>query len=196
MNFKHPLILASNSPRRKSIMTDAGFTFTVAPTNMEEIIPDGMPLRSVPSHLAEQKIMHFSEPIGDAIVIAADTVVLHRNKLLGKPKGKVEAMNMLKRLSGSRHTVVTGVCLHSNTNRITFEDTTEIYFKKLSTPEIAYYVSQFKPYDKAGAYGIQEWIGMIGVERIEGSFYNVMGLPIHKLYENLVKMVEQDGQNL
>ena len=182
------LILASNSPRRSQILRDAGFTFEVRSKNVEEIYPESTPLEDIPVYLAQLKVEAFkSELKSDEIILSADTIVLHDGQVLGKPKDINDAIEMLKKLSGSSHEVVSGVCILSKEKVIIIKDLTKVYFRELSDGEIEYYVSTFKPLDKAGSYGIQEWIGMTGVEKIEGSFYNVMGLPIDKVYRKLIQ---------
>ncbi|MDQ3393613.1 MAG: Maf family nucleotide pyrophosphatase [Bacteroidota bacterium] len=187
MNFIRPLILASNSPRRKQLLQEAGFTFTVKTQQVTEDYPAEMPLISVAKYLAEKKAMAFNHVLEDEIVIAADTVVIQDNTFLGKPKDAQEAENMLRLMSGKMHRVITGMCLLDRNKKISFDAATEVYFKNLTTEEINFYIEHYKPYDKAGAYGIQEWIGLIGIEKIVGSYYNVVGLPVQKLYEELWK---------
>ena len=177
-NYK--LILASASPRRQQLMKDAGFTFEVRLKNVEEKYPQEIHLEKVPEYLSKVK--------ASAVLITADTVVCIHDRILGKPADRKEAISMLRELSGNRHLVVTGVSVTTRTEQLSFSSRTDVFFKHLSNEEIIFYVDTYKPFDKAGAYGIQEWIGYIGIERIEGSFYNVMGLPIQKLYETLRKL--------
>lgn len=180
------LILASASPRRRQLLADAGFTFEVRLKSTEETWQAGMPAEKVPEYLATLKADAFKGELRPGeLLITADTIVCLGDEILGKPDGKEEAIGMLRKLSGRRHTVITGVCLTSADRRKTFSASTDVYFKELSDEEILYYVDTFRPFDKAGAYGIQEWIGYIGIRRIEGSFYNVMGLPVQQLYEAL-----------
>ena len=179
------LILASRSPRRQQLLTEAGFTFEVQPANVSEMYHDNLKALSVAKYLAEKKAAHFNFLKKNEIVITADTTVVLADRVLGKPMNADEAAKMLKSLSGKSHEVVTGVCLKSRAKTVSFDDTTKVHFKLLTEKEIHYYIDKFEPFDKAGAYGIQEWIGMIGVEKIEGSYFNVMGLPIHRLYEEL-----------
>ncbi len=185
MNFSIPIILASSSPRRQELMKAAGFDFTVIKPEVEEIWPSEMDVRKVPTHLAQLKAQALITQYDHAIVLAADTVVLLNNTILGKPQNIKEATRMLLDLSGQTHQVVTGVCLLGQKKIVLFEDTTSVTFRQLSPEEIAHYIEHFQPFDKAGAYGIQEWLGMIAVEKIQGSYYNVMGLPINKVYEAL-----------
>ena len=186
-NYK--LILASASPRRQQLMKDAGFTFEVRLKNVEEKYPQELHLENVPEYLSKVKASAFREELeADEVLITADTVVCIHDRILGKPADRKEAISMLQELSGNRHLVVTGVSVTTRTEQLSFSSRTDVFFKHLSNEEIEFYVDTYKPFDKAGAYGIQEWIGYIGIERIEGSFYNVMGLPIQKLYETLRKL--------
>ena len=186
-NYK--LILASASPRRQQLMKDAGFTFEVRLKNVEEKYPQELHCENVPEYLSKVKASAFREELkADEVLITADTVVCIHDRILGKPADRKEAISMLQELSGNRHLVVTGVSVTTRTEQLSFSSRTDVFFKRLSNEEIEFYVDTYKPFDKAGAYGIQEWIGYIGIERIEGSFYNVMGLPIQKLYETLRKL--------
>ena len=186
-NYK--LILASASPRRQQLMKDAGFTFEVRLKNVEEKYPQELHWENVPEYLSKVKASAFREELkADEVLITADTVVCIHDRILGKPADRKEAISMLQELSGNRHLVVTGVSVTTRTEQLSFSSRTDVFFKRLSNEEIEFYVDTYKPFDKAGAYGIQEWIGSIGIERIEGSFYNVMGLPIQKLYETLRKL--------
>ena len=186
-NYK--LILASASPRRQQLMKDAGFTFEVRLKNVEEKYPQELHLENVPEYLSKVKASAYREELkADEVLITADTVVCIHDRILGKPADRKEAISMLQELSGNRHLVVTGVSVTTRTEQLSFSSRTDVFFKHLSNEEIEFYVDTYKPFDKAGAYGIQEWIGYIGIERIEGSFYNVMGLPIQKLYETLRKL--------
>ena len=183
-NYK--LILASGSPRRRQLLSEAGFEFEVRLKETDEVWPEGLPAEDVPEFLASLKADAYMNELTDGeLLITADTVVCLNGNVLGKPSDRDEAISMLKALSGCRHTVVTGVALTTNKCRKTFHSTTDVYFKELSEEEIVYYVDNYRPFDKAGAYGIQEWIGYIGICRIEGSFYNVMGLPVQQLYTEL-----------
>lgn len=183
-NYK--LILASASPRRQQLMKDAGFTFEVRLKKIAEDYPKDIPIEKVPEYLSKVKAEAFQEELKpDEVLVTADTVVCIHDKILGKPANRAEAIRMLQELSGNRHLVVTGVSVTTCTKQLSFSALTNVFFKTLSTEEVEYYVDVYKPFDKAGAYGIQEWIGYIGIERIEGSFYNVMGLPVQKLYETL-----------
>ncbi len=187
MNLTHPLILASNSPRRQQILKDAGFEFEVFTKDVDEEFSPDMDVRKVAEYLATKKNKAYLGEISDKVILTADTTVVLGDKILNKPEDDQDAIKMLKDLSGTRHEVITGVAISLNDQLVTFSDTTFVDFKDLVIEEIEYYVSQFKPLDKAGAYGIQEWIGMIGVTKLEGSFYNVVGLPIDKVYQQLIK---------
>lgn len=190
MNYK--IILASASPRRRQLMHDAGFQFEVRLKCTEENYPETLAPVDVPEYLARLKATAFDGEIAaDELLITADTIVCLGAKILGKPKNREHAIEILQQLSGQKHTVVTGVCLTTRQKQHTFSSLTDVYFKPLSEDEIVYYVDTYKPFDKAGAYGIQEWIGYIGITRINGSFYNVMGLPVQKLYENLNSFTQE-----
>jgi len=185
MNLSHNLILASKSPRRQQLLREAGFDFEIKTKDVDESFSESLPSNEVAKYLAKKKASAFESETQNAIVITADTVVIKDTKILGKPADKSEAFAMIRSLSGSVHQVVTGVCIKQGANEIVFDDTTLVYFKELTDLEIDYYIDNYKPFDKAGAYGIQEWIGMIGITKIEGSYFNVVGLPIQKLYEEL-----------
>ncbi|MTI21976.1 septum formation protein Maf [Fulvivirga sp. RKSG066] len=185
MNLSFPLILASKSPRRQALLKEAGFQFEVVTKDVDESYPDDLEPLEVAKYIAEKKAQAFNEDINSKIVITADTVVLKGNTILGKPQSKEEAFNMLRSLSNTTHQVITGVSLFSSEKQTSFDDCTDVTFKTLSDEEIKYYIEKYEPYDKAGAYGIQEWIGMIGITEIKGSYFNVVGLPIEKLYRQL-----------
>ena len=181
-------ILASNSPRRKQLLESLGIEFQVITKEVEENYPDNLEKEEIPLYLARLKAQPFLEEIGEKdMVITADTIVWLNGKVMGKPKNRSEAVKMLNELSGKQHQVISGVCLTTKQKEISFFSTSDVLFKELTKEEIEYYITKYKPYDKAGAYGIQEWIGRIGISHIEGSFYNVMGLPIQKLYEIVQK---------
>lgn len=183
---KYNIILASKSPRRKQLLGELGFSFTVKTLDVEEIFPDNISALEIPEYLAKLKAEPFKESLSENdLVITSDTIVCIDNTVLGKPKDYGHAVEMLNLLSGKAHQVITGVCIMTQNKTKIFSSTTNVYFKKLTNQEIAYYVNTYKPFDKAGAYGIQEWIGHIGVERIEGSYFNVMGLPVQRLYEEI-----------
>lgn len=166
-------------------MKEAGFNFTVETPQVDESFPAEMPVDEVAKYLAMKKAEVFRLKIRDEIVVTADTVVILFNKILNKPADKKEACEMLSELSGRTHLVMTGVCIISKEREESFDDTTEVTFQALTKGEIEHYVDHFKPYDKAGAYGAQDWIGMVAIKKIMGSYFNVMGLPIHKVYEHL-----------
>ena len=172
------IILASQSPRRKQLLEMAELVFEVVIADVDETNPPGMPGEEVPEFLARKKADAVRHLVGDAVVIAADTVVLLDHHILGKPRDADDANNILRQLSGRVHKVVTGVCIRRGDKEKSFSVTTEVCFRPLSDLQIAHYISRYKPFDKAGAYAIQEWIGVTGIEKINGDYYNVMGLPI------------------
>ncbi len=184
----YPLILASNSPRRKQILADAGFEFSTLVKNIDEVYPFEMLPQNVPEFLAHKKAKYYDIESIDNIIITSDTVVICNNILLEKPKSDIDAKQMLQTLSGKKHIVITAFCVLHKQKYLTFSDTAEVYFKNLSEQEINHYISTCKPLDKAGAYGIQDWIGIIGIEKINGSYYTVMGLPIHLVYKELTEL--------
>ena len=188
---KYDVILASASPRRKQLMEEMGLEFTVFPKHVEEVIPVGITPKEVAEYLSKLKAEAFSakEIKENTLIITADTVVTLDGKILGKPVNRADAVNILKSLSNKSHQVITGVTIRSASKQLTFSVTTKVVFKRLSVEEINFYIDNYKPYDKAGAYGIQEWIGHAAIEKIEGSYFNVMGLPTHRLYEELLKFV-------
>lgn len=184
---KYKIILASKSPRRQSLLKELGVKFDIATKEVDESFPDNLKAEEIPLYLCKKKADAFQEDLSDdTIVITADTVVWVGDQVLNKPENYEEAVKMLQLLSGKMHTVYTGVCLKSNSKIITFSASTNVYFKDLSQEEIEYYIKNFEPYDKAGSYGAQEFMGYIGVEKIEGTYFNVMGLPLKELYENLL----------
>ena len=186
------IILASASPRRKELMEGLGLNFTIdTRNNFQEVVPDGLDVNLVPEYLAKGKSYGFHRELeDDEIIITADTMVLCDGKILGKPSDKENAMQMLKMLQSNTHTVITGVCIRSREKEDSFSVTTKVFFNELSDEELDYYIENYRPYDKAGAYGVQEWIGHIGISRIEGSYFNVMGLPVQRLYTELQKFME------
>lgn len=179
------LILASQSPRRKQLMEMAELEFEVLIADVDETNPPGMPGELVPEYLAKKKAAAIQHLANGATIIAADTIVLLDHHILGKPKDEAHAKEMLRQLSGRMHKVVTGVCIQKGDKQISFSTLTEVYFRTLSNEQIEHYVKNYKPFDKAGAYAIQEWIGIIGIEKINGDYYNVMGLPIGEVVLNL-----------
>jgi septum formation protein len=190
LNSTYQFILGSGSPRRKDLLEQLGLRFEVRISNFEEIVDPSMPASEVPIHFAEMKAEDLRPTLQEnEIIMTADTDVILENKILGKPGNVEEAREMLQSLSGKWHEVTTGMCLLSARNKITFSETTEVQFKKLSKSEIDYYATHFQPFDKAGAYGIQEWIGLVGVNGIRGCFFNVIGLPVPRLWSELKAMV-------
>jgi septum formation protein len=183
------IILASRSPRRRFLLKQMGLAFTAIHAEIDENYPDGMDPDDIAIFLAEKKAKHFEDLLGhkNNIIITADTLVVIDGHIIGKPDDMEGAREMLKRISGRMHQVVTGVTIRNFEKSVTFTDWTSVYFKSLTEEEIHYYLERFVPLDKAGAYGVQEWIGYIGVQRIDGSYYNVMGLPVQRLYEELSK---------
>ena len=185
MNLTRPLILASKSPRRRELLTKLGLDFRIESIEVDESFPKELPVEEVPKYLAEMKAVAHKHLLKEEVLIAADTLVILNEEVLGKPKNKKDASLLLSKLSGKSHKVITGVCLLSQEKMVSFQDTTEVTFRVLTQKEIDYYIEVYKPFDKAGAYGIQEWIGLIGVTTIKGSYFNVVGLPVHKVYEAL-----------
>ena len=182
------LILASGSPRRRELLGELGLEFTIGQIkDYDETYPASLKYDEIPAYIAEQKSLHYKgelEP-GD-ILITSDTIVAIDGDILGKPKDKSEAIKMLRELSGRTHHVVTGLCIRSTQKTVTISDTCEVTFDILSDEDIEYYIDNFKPFDKAGAYGIQEWIGLSNIKSITGSVYTVIGLPVQKLYKALM----------
>jgi septum formation protein len=186
---KYHIVLASASPRRRFLLDGLGLTFEVQAPAVEESYPSHLTREQIPLFLAERKALAY--PVTrlekDVLVIAADTIVWLDGENLGKPEDHDTAVSMLQKLSGKKHEVITGVCLRTAKKMTSFFDVTAVYFKKLVDEDIEYYVSHYRPYDKAGAYGAQEWIGYVGITSVEGSYFNVMGLPVHRLYEELMQ---------
>mgnify|MGYP001380212990 CR=1 FL=1 len=181
------ILLASKSPQRKNLLSLLDLNFSIEVREIQEIFPKDIKLEKVPEYLAKLKASAFYPVKKNQVVITADTVVLSKGEILGKPKDSIDAKKMLNSLSGSQHEVITGVCISSSEKIISFSKSTKVHFKKLSKTEIDYYLGKYKPYDKAGSYGIQEWIGAIGITKIEGSYFNVVGLPVHELHKQLFK---------
>jgi septum formation protein len=185
-------ILASQSPRRKQLLAWADIDFDVIVSEAEEDFPTEMDVQEVPVHIAQKKAVAVQDKIKHELpihqgkwIIAADTIVVLENEIIGKPTDRADAINILQKLSGKTHRVITGVYLINDTESINFSETTFVHFHPLTLSQIEYYVDQYQPYDKAGAYGIQDWIGVVGIQGIEGDFYNVMGLPVSKLLSYL-----------
>lgn len=188
MKIKTPIILASKSPRRQELLRSLGVDFMVSAPDIEERWPSNLSPTEVPEYLAGRKAAALVETAQDALIIAADTVVILDNSILGKPQGRDQAFDMLKDLSGKTHEVVTGVCLQNQESIELFKEITSVTFRSLKEWEIEYYLDNFNPFDKAGAYGIQDWLGMVGITGIHGCYYNVMGLPVGKVYAALIKL--------
>ncbi len=183
---QYNFILASKSPRRQELLHSLGLRFEVRLKETEENFPATLTKEQIPVYLARLKAVPFLDELKqNDLLITADTIVWIDGKVLGKPENAEEARQMLQSLSGREHQVISGVCLTSRKKKKSFYAISNVQFKPLNDSEIEYYISEFKPFDKAGAYGIQEWIGAIGITHIEGSFYNVMGLPVQRLYEEI-----------
>lgn len=189
--LKYNILLASNSPRRKELLGGLDINYKVVSLpDIDESFPDNLPKEEVAEFIAQKKALAYSDLLEkDTLIITADTVVLYNDEIMGKPRDEYEAKEMLQRLSGKTHKVITGVTIRTAKEDHSFSSITKVTFALLSDEEINYYVQKFKPFDKAGSYGVQEWIGYIGVENIEGSYYNVMGLPIQRLY-SLLKIIQ------
>lgn len=182
----YQIILASQSPRRRELLAGLGLDFTATVVSgVDETYPDNLPAASVPEYIAQKKATGYAVKDNE-LLITADTLVRADTEILGKPKNADEARRMLQLLSGRSHQVTTGVCMKTVSKEVHFSVTSEVTFKRLTTDEIDYYVTRYKPFDKAGAYGIQEWIGYIGVTSLHGSYYNVMGLPVQRIYQELI----------
>lgn len=183
------LILASKSPRRSQLLQQAGIPFRVATIDVEEIYPDDLPVLEVAPYLAQLKVQGATELLTaeNQIVLTADSVVILDGKIYGKPINRAEAIEVISKLSGKKHTVVTGVCLKSLAKEVVFHGISDVYFLEISREEIEYYVDKYEPYDKAGAYAIQEWIGLCKIARIDGTYPNIMGLPTELVYAELAK---------
>ena len=189
MELKYKLILASNSPRRKELLAGLGVPFEVRVLqDIDEHYPENLPVNEVARYIAKEKADAYRRIVtADELIITADTVVIVGDEILGKPVDEADAVRMLRLLSGRTHQVTTGVCLLTAEKERCFDVTTDVTFKTLTDEEIHYYVNHYRPFDKAGAYGIQEWIGYIGVTGLHGSYYNVMGLPVQRIYQELTK---------
>ena len=184
-NISH-IILASSSPRRQQLMKEAGIAFEVRTKNTDEVYPSELKVEDIPVYLAQLKAAAFKGELkATDLLITADTIVSLHGQMTGKPHDRADAIRILSGLSGNKHTVITGLCLTTACEQKSIPVFTDVYFRNLDKEEIIYYVDKYKPFDKAGAYGIQEWIGYVGIERIDGSFYNVMGLPVQTLYREL-----------
>ncbi len=190
-NFKeYNFILGSNSPRRSQILKEMGLDFKIIASNIDETIPKGIKNKNVPIYLAKEKANFlFKELNKNEILITADTIVLMNDEIITKPSNKKDAKDILQKISNNKHEVITGICITSDSNQHSFSSKTEVFFNKISDSEIEYYLEKFKPYDKAGSYGIQEWLGLISVRKIIGSYTNVVGLPSSELYQELNKFI-------
>jgi septum formation protein len=187
------IILASASPRRKQLLKQAEIIFEVIVSDTDESFPADLPIPKVPNYIALQKANAVKQNLDDdCIIIAADTIVVVDGEIIGKPTSEENAIEILQKLSGKTHQVITGVCILKNNEIIEIVDTTNVSFNTMSEAQIKHYVSHYKPYDKAGAYAIQEWIGVVGIQKIDGCFYNVMGLPVSKIlpYLDVEEMTE------
>lgn len=181
-------ILASRSPRRQELLRMLGISFTVSDSEVEETFPEGLLKSEIPVYLAKLKANPLLSALREKdLLITADTVVFLNGEIIGKPANHAEAEEILQKLSGKEHQVISGVCLSSIEKQVSFHSLSKVRFKKLRTEEIQFYIKTYKPFDKAGAYGIQEWIGLVGITRIEGSYTNIMGLPVHELYEAIIR---------
>lgn len=180
-----PIILASKSPRRQELLKLMDLDFKVVLKEVDESYPEGLSPAQIAVHIAEKKAKAFMENDNNSIVITADTIVAYKDEILGKPIDEQDAVKMLTKLSGTNHQVFTGVSLTYKDQILSFYDVTEVFFRPLTQEQIQYYVANYNPLDKAGAYGVQDWIGLVAVEKIEGSYTNVMGLPTEKLYQAL-----------
>lgn len=183
---KYQLILASGSPRRQQFLHDLGLDFEIRLKDTDEVYPENLQAHEITDYLAVLKANAFNNELNDnAILITSDTIVWHQNQALGKPKNEQEAISILQSLSNSTHEVITSVCFKTNVKTSVLHEYSKVTFHHLSDEAIRYYVENYKPYDKAGSYGIQEWIGFIGVAKIEGSYTNIMGLPTAKVFDYL-----------
>lgn len=191
----YKIILGSGSPRRKELLKELGVDFTTVNLNADESYPQELKGAEIALFLADLKAMAYPADLlkADTILITADTIVCLNNEVMGKPRDKAHAIEILHSLSGEIHSVITGVCFRNNLKKKLFYNETKVCFKSLSDEEISYYIERYKPYDKAGAYGIQEWIGFIGIEKIEGSYFNVMGFPVHQIYDVIQQFILQVG---
>lgn len=182
------IILASRSPRRKQLLEWAEIPFDVMAKDTDEMYPASLSIDQVPVYIARNKALAVKEELShDRLILAADTVVVLNGKVIGKPVNKENAIEILSELSGQTHEVITGVVLMRDDAEMAFADITEVEFHKLTPQQIAFYVEKYKPYDKAGAYAIQEWIGVVGIKRVKGDFYNVMGLPVSRVVKALLE---------
>jgi len=183
------IVLASQSPRRKQLLEWAEIPFDIIVKETAETYPEGLAIEKVPVYIAREKALAVKPNIAESrIILAADTVVVLKDRIIGKPKDRNDALAILSSLSGNTHRVITGVVLMRNEKELSFFDSTEVAFHDLTESQISFYVDKYKPYDKAGAYAIQEWIGVVGIKEVNGDFYNVMGLPVSRVVKHLQKM--------
>jgi len=185
MNSTRPLILASGSPRRQELLRQLGFQFEVMTLEFEESFPSSMKPKEVAEYLAVQKNENYRKMELSAVIMTSDTTVVSDNHVLNKPENKQDARSMLDLLSGRSHQVITGICISDQEKKLSFSESTEVTFAEITSNERDFYIEKYQPFDKAGAYGIQEWIGLSKSTKISGSYFNVMGLPTHKVYEVL-----------
>lgn len=187
------LLLGSKSPRRRELLERLGIPCRMVDIDVDETLSEAVAPARVAETLARRKSLAYTTAIADnEVLVTADTVVVHEDTVLGKPHSSEEAVAMLQMLSDCTHQVYTGVCLRGSESMVSFTECTDVSFHHLALQEITYYVNTYRPFDKAGSYGIQEWIGMVGIDRIEGCFYNVMGLPVARLYKELKRLVNRD----
>lgn len=182
------LILASGSPRRQHLFKELDIPFTIDIREVEEVYPKHLKGAQITDYLADLKSKSFKNLQANDLLITSDTIVWFEEKAIGKPKNKKDALDMLKKMSGKEHAVFTSVSIRGKSIQKIFNDKTMVLFEEFTNEEINYYIDKYSPYDKAGSYGIQDWIGLIGVKKITGSYFNVMGLPVHKLYKELLKI--------
>ena len=186
----YKITLGSGSPRRKELLTALGLQFEVKKSDVEETFPEHLSGAEIAEYLVKIKALSFNPPTDNELIITGDTIVCHESRILEKPKDKAEAKQMLKNLSGQQHQVISSYCIYHHSDFEVVSDQTDVHFKTLTDEEIDYYVNNYEIFDKAGAYAIQDWIGKIGVEKINGSFYTVMGMPIHLVYKSLQKIAQ------
>ncbi|MBO9684898.1 MAG: septum formation protein Maf [Flavisolibacter sp.] len=179
------IILASQSPRRKQLLEWAEIDFEIVVANTDESFPENLSIEDVAIHIATEKAKAVQKKAAEKIIVAADTIVVLNGEIIGKPVDRTDAVQILNKLSGSHHKVITGVTILQNEKQVSFADTTDVEFHTLTQNQIEFYVDKYKPYDKAGAYAIQEWVGVVGIKCINGDFYNVMGLPVSRVVQAL-----------
>ena len=186
---QYQIICASGSPRRQQFLKDLNIPYKVKLRSVDEVFPEELKGKEIPEFLAKLKAEAYKDLLNNEIIITGDTIVWHNGKALNKPKDKSEAFTMISSLQNSWHEVISAFCIKSKNKVVVKSDTTKVYFQQLSDDEINYYIDNYKPFDKAGAYGIQEWIGQIGISKIEGSYFNVMGFPTHLFYRTLKEFI-------